>query len=837
MPSLPVYAEQRHPRGLSHWLPLLLPGLLALLGATYPRILLRCLKICAGPAFLALAWWCIPRKTPGGMRLRLSGTNTVPMPFVAGILLCAAGLLLGMARGLAWEGRILQVSQLARAGTPEELVLIPLEEPRPEYGSRYSFRALAYPPGLEGHSWFGVEARVYTSDASKFAPGLTVYCRAALELPASAMNPGGFDYRGYLLGERILALAMVESVLERRGGESGPSRSLPPWTLLRCLTARGLAALVGRMSRAIESGFPEEDAAVLKAVFLGVRSGLFPEESRDFRRSGFYRFVGLCGFHVDLLFGLVERGVRRLTKRPSFSRLAALLVAWVYGSVSGWPAGVTRAFVCGSLRSFAPALRRRYHPLAGLGASALVVAWTLPFPLKNIGCILTFAGSMGAWLGSVYEDVLKARHEASHPLRAAPVRSLTACVALLPVMAAHFEEVSIVSFALSGLWGSLASVMVPAAALVSFVPLLGAAFGWIPHVLLKGARAIAALSARAPLSSVCLPAPGCLEVAACWTLLAVPLASSGILGRIRWGEDADFYYRRNMRLRALRMAGVLGSAAVLLVSAFCRVYAVFPEVTFLYVGQGDCAVVRCGRSVMIVDTGTASAFERHVLPYLRARGIRRVDLCVISHLHEDHAGGLAALCAGSTVGAVAVTPGFREDAEAMIAGDGKGQGNSMPRVVEVAAGSTYRWAGAVLDVLLPEQGRYSTDEIANESSLAFVLKVGKMEVEFWGDAPAKSISDVLDRFSGALTGEAGGKQVVVKVPHHGSPDAYVESLYVRPYGEVVSVISVGANPYGHPSKLVVEAASRGGKTLRLDEKGAVTVRSVLGRTVVRTFLP
>ena len=53
-------------------------------------------------------------------------------------------------------------------------------------------------------------------------------------------------------------------------------------------------------------------------------------------------------------------------------------------------------------------------------------------------------------------------------------------------------------------------------------------------------------------------------------------------------------------------------------------------------------MVRKGSGVMIVDTGTTSAFESHVLPYLKAKGITRIDLCVIS-THADHAGGLPAL--------------------------------------------------------------------------------------------------------------------------------------------------------------------------------------------------
>lgn len=863
MPSLSAYPKNRYPRGLSHKVPLLLPGLLALAGATYPRAALKCVAAAGALASATLVVILILRflRFIDGVRPYGSGRRTLRRHLcaVTPLVLCAACLIIGISRGFMWDGRLSAAREMARSGSSAHFI-IPLEEPHPEpYGHRYSFRALAYSPDFGGAGSFGVQASAHSRDVSELIPGVPVLCRASIEVPSPAMNPGGFDYRRYLLGERVVALAGIERVSRLTEGwaeapTGGPAGWLP-------LAVKVLAALKTRMAGAIDSTFPGEDAALLKAVFLGDRGELTPEDSRDFKRSGFYRFVGICGFHVDLFFGLIERNLRRLTKRHTLSRMTAVLVAFCYGCLSGWPAGVLRAFVSGSLRTFAPALRRRYHPLAGLGASALVVALAVPFPFTNTGFLLSFAGALGAWLGWVYTEafghVLKfadgvdighlifrlgamARRAATRLLR-----PLTMCLVLLPVMAFCFDEVSIVSFFLSGIWGSLAAFMLPVAAVTAFFPPLGALFGWVPHIFLRGVRAISRVAASAPMASVTLPSPGVLEIAACWALLAAPLTLEAIHGRVHVGEEAAVFFRLTRLRRVVQRVVVLGSTAILLILSFLRVYAVLPEVTFLYVGQGDCAVVRCGAAVMMVDTSTASAFERHVLPYLRAKGLHRIDLCVISHLHADHVGGLPVLCSEVTVGLVAVAPGFREDAEAMIAGSHNLPEGRMPQVVELRAGRRYLWNGVSLDVLLPEQGSYGDAEPENDSSVAFILNLGNMEVEFWGDSPASSISAAMETYRTVLLGGSGLPQRVVKVPHHGSPDAYVEELYSRTKGtlfeggqamEVISIISVGPNSYGHPSKLVEEAANKGGKMLRLDETGAVTVRAAFGRVMTSTFL-
>ena len=69
-------------------------------------------------------------------------------------------------------------------------------------------------------------------------------------------------------------------------------------------------------------------------------------------------------------------------------------------------------------------------------------------------------------------------------------------------------------------------------------------------------------------------------------------------------------------------------------------------VTFLDVGQGDAAVVEApGGAVMLIDGGGTrdgpfDTGERIVEPFLRARGIARLDVVALSHPHPDHLNGL-----------------------------------------------------------------------------------------------------------------------------------------------------------------------------------------------------
>src|SRR5687767_15036570 len=72
------------------------------------------------------------------------------------------------------------------------------------------------------------------------------------------------------------------------------------------------------------------------------------------------------------------------------------------------------------------------------------------------------------------------------------------------------------------------------------------------------------------------------------------------------------------------------------------------SLTFLAVGQGDCAVWRDDGVTVLIDVGpkTREGFDagnRIVLPKLRKMGVMSVDFILITHPDADHIGGLKAV--------------------------------------------------------------------------------------------------------------------------------------------------------------------------------------------------
>jgi competence protein ComEC len=672
---------------------------------------------------------------------------------------------------------------------------------------------------LDGRPASGTLALTVIGRPAGVAPGDLVSFRAALREPVGLANPGLPDARVAARAQGIDLVATLPAgeslTCLRRGWAASPRRIA--WRLRAAMAA------------AIRARVPPGPAGFLLTVALGERAGVAEPVEDGFRAAGATHVLSVSGLHLASVAALIFFVVRRaaaavpgLALRVGAGRVAAavaLPAVLLYTLLTGEAVATERSALMAAVALGAGLCGRSFALATSIAASALVLLLRSPLVLLDVSFQLSFA--------SVTALGLFARRLA--PQRAPPTKArwrralgwlgrfgaatLAAGLATAPLVAHHFGEITP-----AAPLGNLALVPLVEVVILPLAlggALLGAAHPWLGFVPLTLAGRAAALAlwlaeqfrGLAPVLTVRFP--NWPETA------ALVLGSCAVLRGLSPGTT-----RRWWAVAAAALGVAAGSLAG---RELIRRTSDQARITFLDVGQGDAAVVEGpGPFVAVVDGGGSydDSFDtgaRVVEPFLRARGIDRIDLVVLSHPHPDHLNGLFRVLSRFPVGAVWTSgddgrnPRYRE----LL---------SLARRRGVARPPPAPWPAAVT---LRPLGPWLGDRIGapagmgvNDASLVVRMEFAGRALLFPGDIEADGESELVGN------GAAGAPVAsdVLKVPHHGSRTSSSAELLdaVRPR---LAVISLGRqNRFHFPRPEVLRRYhERGVTVLRTDESGAVTI--------------
>lgn len=236
------------------------------------------------------------------------------------------------------------------------------------------------------------------------------------------------------------------------------------------------------------------------------------------------------------------------------------------------------------------------------------------------------------------------------------------------------------------------------------------------------------------------------------------------------------------------------------------------QITFLNVGQADCAVIRTADAVIVVDTGCEASDGAELLTYLENTDIERIDLLVLTHPHEDHIGGASALLREYVVGECLMTDlvdnsvVFRKTLDAL-----KAEGCKVTR----AFNDVLREYGALsVEVLSPTKEFYST---VNDAGAVIRVRFGDKAMLFMADVSQTVEKELLQLCPEDLDVD------ILKVAHHGSASS-TSPEFLAAVTPQYAVISCGVgNEYELPHVDVLLRLARVGASVhRTDTEGTAT---------------
>lgn len=144
---------------------------------------------------------------------------------------------------------------------------------------------------------------VYPAVSQYQAYGNTVRITAPVETPPTSSNPGGFDYRAYLISVNTFATSRI------RGRENWTTKESDTIEIIR--EDRGNPAIYACMSikydllEIIRQTTPFPESGFLSGIFIGLRQGVPDKIVKDSQAAGTAHVFAVSGLHVTIIAGLL----------------------------------------------------------------------------------------------------------------------------------------------------------------------------------------------------------------------------------------------------------------------------------------------------------------------------------------------------------------------------------------------------------------------------------------------------------------------------------------------------------------------------------------------------
>lgn len=609
--------------------------------------------------------------------------------------------------------------------------------------------------------------------SSRPVPGEQWHMVLRLKKPWGLANPGSFNMQAWFASSAIDGVGSVRSN-----------------QAIRLRVASGIDSLHHRVRLLVRERINTLDMAagvkaILAAVTVADKSGIDGRMWGLLQQFGINHLLVISGLHIGLVAGvgyLLGKGIARPLALAGWvsSWLPAAMgfaIALIYAALAGFSLPTEGALIMLGCFCLAPVLGRESVPANNLLLAAFLILLLNPLAPLDSGFWLSF----GAVAALLWLLPWQRRHGR-----------------VMALLKTHVF-MSVFMLPLGGWWFGGAS-LVAAPANLLMIPLIGLLV--VPLALVATTLFLMGSPldiylwrwAGLPLSQLLPVAQSLVTGLGQWfylplapSLVALPLALFGVaLLALPWNLPR------------------LLTAVILIGPIFMPTHdadkADTPRVAFLDVGQGTSVLIQSGQRALLYDTGGGDPAGSNmaasvVLPYIRHRGLDRLDTLIVSHPDRDHSAGMGTLMAGLPIGRI------RRGGEWPQGSPGK----------LCRAGEAWHWpTGERFQILAPA---HRAQARRNNASCVLMIEIGPHRLLLPGDIETSQELELVRYWTSGL------KSNVLMAAHHGSrtSSSWAWLKTVQPARVVIT--SGYANRFGHPHPDVLARLEAGGARVRQTWRG------------------
>lgn len=649
--------------------------------------------------------------------------------------------------------------------------------------------------------YIGKEEKLHFGDQLKFI--------AEIEPIANKRNFGEFDFLKYYKSKSIYVKAYSVGITKLAADKGGLFATL----MHGCNT---------KIKNTIFSALPQTEAALLYGILTGSKSDIDQDVMQVFSQTGLAHILSVSGLHIGFLVLLLTYLLKPLKLNKQLHSIIIFVVVLLYILLIGAPVPAVRALLMLAVMLLGTVLGKKYDLNASASFATTLLLVYNPLLIHDPSFIISFACIYS--ISFLHQPINNAIHFMPRLIRSSLALSLAVWIGITPILVYYFNYVSIINILLNVL-------AVPIVFLITLTGFVAVVVGIIlqplsififatSYYLIKILYYISEKSLLLPFAGYNIPSLG-------WYINLIYYLGVLMLIEDFWKNKSLNFKRRYM---GLAVVGICLAAIInIMPSTALKIY-------YLDVGQGDSSVIRTpNHKTIVVDGGGSSEWEKGsydigkkiTVPALQHLGIWQIDTVIVTHIHDDHLGGV-----------ISILERYKVRQLMLPASDKYGEGEftsanfeklknickdkKIPIAYLKSNSSIMVSKNLVLKVLAPKEPFIQyTDSDVNNNSVVFKLIYKEFDALFTGDIQQETEMSLLDKDI---------KCDVLKIAHHGSPYSSTED-FIELAEPKLSIISVGRNNYGHPSKEIIERLiESGSQVYRTDLSGAVML-STNGRSI------
>jgi len=688
---------------------------------------------------------------------------------------------------------------------------------------------------------------------SNFKYGDIVKIKGKIVVPKSLNNLHEFDYKKYLNSKNIVATILTYDAVKTNN--------------LKFNILSYIYKVRENLEEKIDSKLPYRESNLFKSMIYGNDNNLDKDIKDNFTKLGLSHLLAVSGSNVGIVILILAYIFKKFKTNKTISFIVTTMLIFVFCAISEFEISVIRASIISIISLLTSLISIKSNKFFSVAIAVILIIIYNPFSIFNISFILSFTAFIGIILFSKqlnslfniyitkiigFKNIIKIKADKAEVQVVifykllkllSTILSLyfSVQVLILPIQIYFFNCFTLISILANIVIYTVSTIQLILGflfILLCQIPYISDVLANLNYLVLWIIIKIAETLITFNILEIKLPTPNYLTIM-CYYILVI---------FVFYGYKIDFYLKYKFKnINTKFIIKVICISCVIYIIYF-NVYTTY-FLNFAYyfnVEQGNMALIKSGRNVILVDMGTTgkASIDGILESFLSSYNIRKINFVVITHLHSDHMSALFKLEEKLNSGKIKIGSiifsipknednislnNYTESSISYLEFENFLNRLKIKQIMAQKFDQIIVDKNTVINILNPRDREViiSKDRV-NANSIIAMISIKDSNFLFMGDSTIESekvmLEDIFNLENKDMYLDKLKNIKVLQIGHHGSNTSTSE-YFLKNINTRLALISSKKSVYGHPSEIVENILKKYNiKTHITEKKGGLMIK-------------